>query len=655
MGSVLLSSEVMHELDNSEWVQQLNWPAGKNYTEVLQGVEKLMWDEDATNLHGLGGADLDEPALFQMGVDPFAHPYLDMMNGFRKIHQHVQNNSLPFYKFPKNQQDGGSWIPDITLPHLGVEGAFNNYQAQLFKERDMLCWTANVSCMQIGNFTKGHNHVAPVGIGACTGGRKMVFMLPPHLTTTDGRFKMKMKEVDQHKSFAAMLTAVEEYGVKAHCCIVWPQDFLYMPAGWWHWTLTLPPHPRNSLVNWPLQQDSAPEMFCIALSTYVMPCDGRGGTCFTEHVLAGMLKVYDAMGAKQKRETLNALQLECNKPFEGMSILQDLCDTAPSSKIGDNNPLARQLMKHHCQIGIAHNELKRDECQRQIDKRSDMAMNLVSAEDLDPDETYHQSIKRFKGMATQNVTHRTKLTAGVFDAPLDFDDYLVDDKPYAPSDIDDDDTPVVKVKIKTLEDEDEKVWLEKGGGTTNIVQRLLRDIKRIKKSDGMCCYNSSETVSPASLVSAVSVVYGEADVTQPWRITMPHTVFEGVSNELAEDLQIFHALTGFAPDVELECIFQPDFPSSPPFVRVIRPRFLNLTGHVTQGGSICAEILVDTGSAHSWKPTITMESLILTLKHLISVDGGGRLWLDRGCEEVYDATEAREAFRRALRTHGWAK
>ena len=44
-----------------------------------------------------------------------------------------------------------------------------------------------------------------------------------------------MKEVDQHKSFAAMLKAVEEYQVKAHCCVVWPSDFLYIPAGWWHY------------------------------------------------------------------------------------------------------------------------------------------------------------------------------------------------------------------------------------------------------------------------------------------------------------------------------------------------------------------------------------------------------------------------------------
>lgn len=40
-------------------------------------------------------------------------------------------------------------------------------------------------------------------------------------------------------------------------------------------------------------------------------------------------------------------------------------------------------------------------------------------------------------------------------------------------------------------------------------------------------------------------------------------------------------------------IFPPNFPFAPPFIRVIRPRFMFRTGHVTIGGSICTEMLTN--------------------------------------------------------------
>ena len=637
--AVMLPTEIMHELDNSEWAMQLNWPAGTQYADALQGVARLQWDENPDNLCNMTPEDLNEPALFSMGEDVGPHPYLDMMNGFRKIHGDLLNGrqcAVP--GFPKDQTEGGSWIADINHPHLGMQGAFSNYQAQLFKERDILCWTANVSCMKIGNFTKGHNHVAPVGIGACTGGRKMMFLLPPHLSTKSGKFKMKMKEADQHKSFAAMLKAVEEYEVKAHCCVVWPSDFLYIPAGWWHWTLTLPPHPRSLLIDWPLKS----EEFCIALSTYVMA--GACDTLWIEQVLADMLKVYECMGAKQKRETLHHLSVECSKPFAGMSILQHLVDTAPATKIDDINPLARELMKYYAQIKITHNNLHAAAQKRENDELYAMSMNL-SAEDLDPNETREQSMKRFKKLALANPLHRTKLQEGVFRAPLNFDEYVESDA----------ESPVLKVKVKfdaTAAVDDEAKWLEKGLGAVNIAQRLMRDIKRINQCSDWCHYDSLEAFMRDADMQKLSVISNESDITQPWRISLPYTLFQDDAPELAHDLAMLNSLTGMMPHIDLECTFPPDFPSSAPFIRVISPRFVNLTGHVTQGGSICTEILSNGGSAQAWKPSITMESIIIILKNLF-VDGKGRLWLDPGCEEPYDPTEAREAHKRALRTHGW--
>ena len=54
----------------------------------------------------------------------------------------------------------------------------------------------------------------------------------------------------------------------------------------------------------------------------------------------------------------------------------------------------------------------------------------------------------------------------------------------------------------------------------------------------------------------------------------------------------------------------------PPFVRVLRPRFKFLTGHVTVGGSICMQMLTKSG----WSPANNMEVLYLvTLQYDMKV------------------------------------
>src|SRR5690606_31809485 len=83
--------------------------------------------------------------------------------------------------------------------------------------------------------------------------------------------------------------------------------------------------------------------------------------------------------------------------------------------------------------------------------------------------------------------------------------------------------------------------------------------------------------------------------------------------------------------VELEMIFQANYPFSPPFLRVVYPRYLRLslnrapwfykklhvahrfqfrTGHVTIGGSICMELLTPSG----WRPTNDIESVIIQIR-----------------------------------------
>jgi ubiquitin-conjugating enzyme E2 Q len=68
----------------------------------------------------------------------------------------------------------------------------------------------------------------------------------------------------------------------------------------------------------------------------------------------------------------------------------------------------------------------------------------------------------------------------------------------------------------------------------------------------------------------------------------------------AEDTAIYKDLKSLKGDaaVELDVVFPQDYPWSPPFIRVLRPRFQFRTGHVTMGGSICMELLTKTG----WAP-----------------------------------------------------
>ncbi|KAG6015974.1 hypothetical protein E4U43_004404 [Claviceps pusilla] len=106
--------------------------------------------------------------------------------------------------------------------------------------------------------------------------------------------------------------------------------------------------------------------------------------------------------------------------------------------------------------------------------------------------------------------------------------------------------------------------------------------------------------------------------------------------------------------VVLEIRFGSNFPMSPPFVRVIRPRFLPFQrgggGHVTAGGAICSEMLTGSG----WSPAMSMENVFLQIR-LGLCDTGRPARLDTGrlVGQDYGIGEAVEAYMRAARTHGW--
>ena len=104
--------------------------------------------------------------------------------------------------------------------------------------------------------------------------------------------------------------------------------------------------------------------------------------------------------------------------------------------------------------------------------------------------------------------------------------------------------------------------------------------------------------------------------------------------------------------VVLELRFGKDYPMSPPFVRVIRPRFLSFArgggGNVTAGGAMCMELLTNDG----WSAVSTVDSVLLQVRVAItSLDRPARL--DTGRSADYGVGEAVEAYMRACAAHGW--
>lgn len=127
--------------------------------------------------------------------------------------------------------------------------------------------------------------------------------------------------------------------------------------------------------------------------------------------------------------------------------------------------------------------------------------------------------------------------------------------------------------------------------------------------------------------------------------------------------------------IVLEIRFSNNFPISPPFVRVIRPRFLPFMqgggGHVTSGGALCMELLTNSG----WSPASSVESVLLQVRMAVSSlepkparlmsTGARRLGKGKsakggqdGHERAsggggYTVGEAVEAYKRACAIHGW--
>lgn len=168
---------------------------------------------------------------------------------------------------------------------------------------------------------------------------------------------------------------------------------------------------------------------------------------------------------------------------------------------------------------------------------------------------------------------------------------------------------------------------------TSLLQRHLRTTLKIQESEPL--HELGWYVDP----SLIKTVY-------QWIVEL-HTFDPSIP--LFQDLKNANLAS-----VVLEVRFPSQFPMDPPFVRVIRPRFLEFAhgggGHVTAGGAICMELLTNSG----WSAVTTMESLLLQVRLAISTKDHPARLAPYGRNYDYSVGEAVAAYIRACRTHGWA-
>lgn len=211
----------------------------------------------------------------------------------------------------------------------------------------------------------------------------------------------------------------------------------------------------------------------------------------------------------------------------------------------------------------------------------------------------------------------------------DFDDY------YDQDDDDDDDIEgeTTERGPKTKEDEEDD---DEGGNffgsdsSCVAVQRLMKDLKAFRKDGKKFGLDGGPRNDNLFL----------------WDIKL----IDIPESKLSKDLETFAKRHNTEPCINLEMMFPPDYPMSPPFVRVTTPRFKFLTGHVTIGGSICMEMLTKSG----WMPTNDIENILVQIRCEILSDPNAQLDLNNA-HTAYTQSEARAAFQRMVQRYGWDK
>eukprot|EP00953_Heterococcus_sp_UTEX-ZZ885_P024576 13436-Heterococcus_DN1.PRE.4 len=133
--------------------------------------------------------------------------------------------------------------------------------------------------------------------------------------------------------------------------------------------------------------------------------------------------------------------------------------------------------------------------------------------------------------------------------------------------------------------------------------RLMKDLQRMMRSDTASLGFSLEPVNEDNMTL--------------WKVKL----FGFTDCPLEADMVRLQAEKGM-DHIEVEMRFTDDYPYSPPFVRVVFPRFMKSTGFILNG-AFCFELLTKQG----WTPTNDIESVLIQIRAIMLM-GGARIDFD---------------------------
>jgi ubiquitin-protein ligase len=96
-----------------------------------------------------------------------------------------------------------------------------------------------------------------------------------------------------------------------------------------------------------------------------------------------------------------------------------------------------------------------------------------------------------------------------------------------------------------------------------------------------------------------------------------------------------------------EIRFDNDYPVKPPFIRIVKPHFKYLSGHITIGGAFCNPILTN----QKWRASISIGNLIEML--IVNMEEGGAQLDATKNNKEYSLEAAKKAYMRYKVAHGW--
>eukprot|EP01080_Neovahlkampfia_damariscottae_P003070 gene3070-5240_t len=153
-------------------------------------------------------------------------------------------------------------------------------------------------------------------------------------------------------------------------------------------------------------------------------------------------------------------------------------------------------------------------------------------------------------------------------------------------------------------------------------------LKQLKKMKDMDCKSEGFKVSP----------FGKNIFL--WRVDL--FGFQKEYSTLQKDLETYANIYGATENITVEIYFTSKYPKEPPFVRVLKPRLVYLTGNVTFGGTfIEVPALGVTYSEH-----VDLISIIRSMRQTL-INGGARV--DMTVSQAYEKNTALRAYMRERR------